>query len=213
VATLDVTGVVAGSVKLVAIADALESAPLTFEVTSGPPASIELAGSEGGPLESGATRTLTATLRDAANNLVTDPVEVSFDQSTGDGSVTGLIAVATSGGVASLEVTGDMAGSVTLVASTGALESARLTFDVTSGPPASIALTASEGGPLQALTTRMLTATVTDAAGNLVSDPVAVTFAQTGPGSVVVLGPSTELTSDGVASLEVRGLLPGQITI
>jgi hypothetical protein len=45
--------------------------------------------------------------------------------------VTGLGTVAASGGIATLDVTGDEAGSVTLVATSGSLTSNSLSFEVT----------------------------------------------------------------------------------
>src|SRR5690606_11740884 len=127
--------------------------------------SIQLTGSDS-PLESGAARTLTATLRDARGQGVTSgpqsTLEVPFERTDGSGSVTGLGTERASGGVATLQVTGAAAGSVTLEASAGTLESAPLTFDVTSGPPASIELEGPDG-PLASGATRTLTATVTDA--------------------------------------------------
>src|SRR5690606_26707221 len=134
--------------------------------------SIQLTGSDS-PLESGAARTLTATLRDARGQVVTSgpqsTLEVTFERTDGSGSVTGRA----SGGVATLERSGAAAGSVAVGASAGTLESAALASDVTSGRPVSIEL-AGPDGPLASGAARTLTATVTDAAGNFVTDPVEV---------------------------------------
>ena len=72
-------------------------------------------------LTSGATRTITATIKDAFENTVTSggdsSLSVTFSQLSGSGSVTGLGASTASAGVATKIVTGNLAGPVSLAAS------------------------------------------------------------------------------------------------
>src|SRR5207244_6698148 len=74
---------------------------------------------------SGSTKTLTAAVEDANSNVVTsdNSTVVVFSQSAGAGSVTGLGNATASSGVASLTVTGQTAGSVTITASKTGLSS------------------------------------------------------------------------------------------
>src|SRR3989475_11885909 len=67
---------------------------------------------------SGATKTLTAAVEDANNNVNTtdNATVVTFAQTAGAGSVTGLGTATASSGVASITVTGQTAGSVTIQA-------------------------------------------------------------------------------------------------
>src|SRR5690606_27331117 len=86
-------------------------------------------------LSAGATRVLTATLKDAFGNVVDQgddaSLEITFALSDdSDGSVTGLGSETAVGGVAQITVTGNQAGTVTVEASTQtALEDA-VSFDV-----------------------------------------------------------------------------------
>jgi hypothetical protein len=108
---------------------------LSFTVVAGAVAEIVLTGATT-DLPSGTARTLTATLRDAAGNTVTSgphsTLSVTFAQTAGDGAVTGLGSVSAVAGVATLDVTGSAAGSVTIRATTTSpdLTSNTLTFTV-----------------------------------------------------------------------------------
>jgi adhesin/invasin len=86
-------------------------------------------------LASGATRTLRAEVRDGAGNLVTTDEDrtVTFAQTAGDGTVTGLGTATTAGGIAELEVTGEEAGAVTIEATAPDLTAGTTTFTVTVG--------------------------------------------------------------------------------
>jgi hypothetical protein len=123
VATDTVTGNVAGSVNLKATvtlsSGSTTSNTLSFTVSFGTATQIVLSGSTG-TLAVGTTRTFTATIEDAAGNRVTSGTDssatVTFAKTAGTGSVTGLAAVAASGGLAADTVTGSTAGSVTIQA-------------------------------------------------------------------------------------------------
>jgi hypothetical protein len=107
-------------------------------------------------------------------------------------------------------------GGVTVRASSGALATDDTSFMVVHGPAAKIALTASASGDLASGSTRDLTATIQDAAGNTVTSgagsTLAIAFAKAaGTGTVGGLGSSA--ASVGVATKTVTGGLLGSITI
>jgi hypothetical protein len=176
-------------------------------------------------LTSGATRTFTATIQDAAGNAVNDGADatdaISFTQTAGAGSVSFAAPSSTVGGVATDVATGVLAGSVTIRSSAalsgpGATNSNALTFTVVHGAASQIALTGVTTS-LTSGTTRTFTATIQDAAGNTVNDGPdatdAISFSQTGtpPGSVSFAAPSS--TVGGVATDVATGVLAGSLTI
>ena len=91
-----------------------------FSVAAGTASQLVLSGSTAN-LTSGATRTLTATIEDANGNTVTTGSDstdtITFAQTAGAGSLSGLGNVAAVAGVATETVTGKLAGAVTLGAS------------------------------------------------------------------------------------------------
>jgi trimeric autotransporter adhesin len=119
-----VTGATAGPVTVQAstTSPSVTSNSVSFAVVPGAVTQILLEGSAQ-DLASGSGRTLTATLRDAAGNTVSSgpqsTLSVDFAQTgPGTGTVTGLGSVSASGGVASVDVTGETPGQVTIQAST-----------------------------------------------------------------------------------------------
>ena len=94
-------------------------------------------------LASGATRTLTAEVRDAAGNLVPgdNGRSISFAKSAGAGTVTGLGAAATSNGVAQLSVTGAVAGAITIDATAAGLADGSTAFTIVPGAPDHLTIT------------------------------------------------------------------------
>lgn len=88
-------------------------------------------------LASGSQRTLTAEIRDANDNVVTtdNSTVVTFAKTDGSGTVTGTDpgSAGASSGIASLNVTGQTSGSVTITASSGVLTSGTTTFTVIPG--------------------------------------------------------------------------------
>ena len=123
-------------------------------------------------LVSGSTRLLTATVQDAAGNTIIgdNSTVVTFAQVSGAGTVTGLAGSETvSGGVATKTVTGELAGSVNLEASASGLTTGARSFDVVHGAAYKVTLSA----PITDLASgasRVITATVRDAAGNRVTN-------------------------------------------
>ena len=117
----------------------------SFTVIAGPAAQIALTGSTA-DLMSGATRQLTATIRDAAGNTVTsdNTTVVAFAQQCGAGTVGGTGNATASGGVATKTITGVLAGPVTMEATAGGLATGTIgSFNVVPGSAADIVLTGS----------------------------------------------------------------------
>lgn len=165
-------------------------------------------------VNSGATKTLTAEIRDSYNNVVDSSASVTFSQTGGTGSVTGLGTVLAAHGVATRVVTGNIAGSVTVSASSASGPSSGGTsFTVKPGAPAQLVFTSSTAA-LASATSRQLKVTIEDAAGNLVTSggSHSVTFAKTaGIGSVTGLG--TVTSSSQSAFEHIVGAVAGSITI
>ena len=92
-----------------------------FTVVDGAAVDIVLTGATTN-LTSGATRVLTATLKDAAGNTVTsdNSTVVSFGKASGAGTVTGTGNDTAVAGVATKTITGDLVGSVTMEATAAA---------------------------------------------------------------------------------------------
>jgi hypothetical protein len=219
VAQLDVTGHRKGSVTIKASAGALTPDTTTFSVTYGALAKLVYVNS-GGDLVSGSTRTVSVELEDQSGNPIgsgpTSSAHVAFSKTSGPGTVEGLSSVVSaSSGIASVEITGDHAGSVTLKATAGAV-TRTLTFDVVHGPLAALAFTSSDAN-LRSGSTRTLTVALEDANGNLVDSGngsgAPVTFSkECGCGTVTPL-PTTVGASGGIASLQVTGGRAGTFTL
>src|SRR5207247_1397008 len=166
-------------------------------------------------LASGTPRTVTVEIRDAVGNLETgdNATVVTFAKTSGAGTVTGLGTAIASGGVASSTTIGVLAGSVTITASASSLTGDTATFTIDPGGANHLTFTNSTGD-LAAGATRVLTAEVRDAGGNLVTSDstTVITFAKTGgTGTVTGLGAAT--ASGGVATQTATGALAGPITI
>src|SRR6266481_2649146 len=197
----------------------------TLTIAPGAATKLALSGSTTN-LASGSTRVLTATIQDANGNTVTSgpnsTLSVMFAKTGGAGTVTGLGATNAVGGVATLTVTGNQLGSVTISASAtgsgGALAAGAgnpITFNVVAGAANKLLLSGSTAD-LAAGATRQLTATIQDVNGNTITTGadsiLSVTFAKTaGTGTVTGLG--SAIASAGVATLTVTGNQPGAITI
>ena len=164
---------------------------------------------------SGATKTLTVEIRDAADNLVNsdNSTVVNFAQTSGTGSVTGLGNATASGGIAQVTVTGASAGSVSVQATASGLTSATSAFSVTPGAASKLVFTSSTAGVTSG-SNKTLTVAIRDASDNLVTsdNSTVVAFAKSaGPGSVTGLGNAT--ASGGIAQKTVTGAVAGSVTI
>jgi hypothetical protein len=111
--------------------------------------------SSGTDLGAGAGETVTATIEDALGNTVTTGADssrtITFAQTAGPGSVSGLTSAAAVAGVKTITITGGALGSVTLRASAtltqGATNSNTLTFNVNAAPTISSPTAASPCNP------------------------------------------------------------------
>src|SRR4029077_3989737 len=216
VATDVVPRVHAGAVNVFAHSLGLtDSDALSFTVVHGAPDHVAISGATT-DLVSGATRTLTATIEDAANNTVTDSTApVTFTEPGTDAGSLGLATPsATVAGVATDVVTGVNAGAVNVFAhSTGLTDSAALSFTVVHGAPDHVAISGATTD-LVSGATRTVTATIQDAANNTVTDSTApVTFTEPGTdaGSRGLAAPTA--TFAGLATDVVTGVNAGAVNV
>ena len=210
VATDVVTGTAAGSLTITVSSGALDQDTSAFSVLPGAATHLAFTSSTS-DLASGDARTLTAQLEDVDDNVVPAAAHITFAKTGGTGTVSGLGTARAAAGVASRDVTGVLAGSITIQASDGVF-STTTTFSVVPGPVVQLAFSSSTG-PLAAGGDRVLTVLLKDAAGNLVttgSQPV--TFTRTG-GTGKLAGLGEFASSSGVASDEVTGTVDGTITL
>lgn len=135
VASKTVTGNAAGSVTISASASGLAGDSSTFTIAVGAGDHLIVTSSTAA-LVTGATRAITAEIRDASNNVLTadNSTVVTFAQTAGSGSIGGAGSATAAAGVASRTVTGAAAGSVTITASGTSLTSGSATFTVTAAP-------------------------------------------------------------------------------
>ncbi len=214
VASVTVTGVGAGLVTITASAPSISfSGTSTFQVVAGAAHHITFTSSTAN-LTSGASRSLTVELRDVNQNVLTSDSStgVSFAQTAGAGSVSGLSSSTFSGGTASTNATGVVAGSVTVTASSNGVTSGTTTFSVVVGSADHLTFTSSNAD-LQSGATRALVAEIHDVNENVrTADTTLVTFAQTG-GTGSVSGTSSVNAVNGIATLNVTGLNLGSVTI
>ena len=214
VATKTVTGELAGSVNLEASASGLTTGALSFDVVHGAAYKVTVSASIA-DLTSGATRVVTATVRDVAGNRVTNDnsTVITFAKASGAGTVSGLGTDTAAAGVASKTVTGVLAGSITIEGTATGLVSDNLSFTVVHGAATQIALTGSTAD-LASGATRVLTATIQDAAGNTVTsdNSTVVAFAKAS-GAGTVSGTGNATAANGVATKTITGVLVGSVTM
>src|SRR5205807_904710 len=146
-------------------------------------------------LAAGNTRTLTVEIRDAGGNLETsdNTTRVTFAETSGAGTVSGLGTATAAGGIASRTVTGAVAGSITITATATSLTGDTKTFTIDPGSADHLTFTSSTAN-LVSGTSRTLTVAIRDTAGNLETgdNATSLTFAKTGGvGNVTGLGTAT----------------------
>src|SRR5205085_168433 len=117
---------------------------------------------------SGSTKTLTVEVRDAAGNLETadNTTDLRSAKTASSGTVTRLGTAITASGIASLDVTGHIAGALTITAAKTGLTSATSSFSVTVGPADHLTYT-SDTSSVASGSNKTLTAEIRDAVGNL----------------------------------------------
>src|SRR5204862_34046 len=144
IASLTVTGQTAGALTITAAKTGLTSDTSSFSVTVGPADHLTYT-SDTSSVASGSNKTLTAEIRDAVGNLETadNTTVVTFAKTAGSGTVTGLGTATASSGVASVTVTGQTAGAITITASKTGLTSDSSSFSITLGPADHLTYTSS----------------------------------------------------------------------
>jgi hypothetical protein len=149
-----------------------------FAITPGTASQLVLSGSTAS-LVAGSTRTLTATIEDANGNTVTSATTaVGFSLTNpAPGSVSFAAPSATSGGVATDVVTGNLAGSVSLQASaSGVTNSNLIVFTITPGSVSRLGFTSSAiSGTASTSATNSFTVAPEDAFGNATTSSSAIT--------------------------------------
>jgi hypothetical protein len=135
VATKHVTGVTAGPVTIEATAGGLAPVSAAFTVVPGPADHLSFT-SPASNVGSGAQRSVAAEVRDANQNRVaTNFTTITFTKLSGAGTVIGLPAgVTTLAGTAATNVTGFVAGPITIQAAAPGLASGTTAFTVAPGP-------------------------------------------------------------------------------
>ena len=186
-----------------------------FTVVHGTAASVVLTGSTA-DLTSGATRVLTATIqrRSRQHGHLRQLDGDRLRKQAGIGTVSGSGNATASAGVATKTITGVLAGPVTMEATAAGLTTGTLaSFDVVHGAAADIVLTGSTAD-LASGATRVLTATIEDAAGNTVTsdNSTVIAFAQAS-GAGTVSGTGNATASAGVATKTITGALVGSVTM
>lgn len=187
----------------------------TVEVTflAGAAAALGLTGSVA-DLASGEQRTLSLAVVDVNGNLVdSDSGRIVAFQQAGAGSVTGLGDVTTELGLASLVITGNAAGPVTITATTAGLADDSTGLAVVPGPTAGLVFVSVESD-LASSTQRALTVQLQDAQGNPIEvDPgIEVDFSQLG-GAGALQGLGSTTSSAGFAVLSVTGTTAGIVEV
>src|SRR5207253_1272549 len=191
VASKSVSGGLAGSITITASASSLTFGTTTFTIVAGAADHLAFT-SSAADLASGTARTLRVEIRDAGGNLETsdNTTRVTFAETSGTGTVSGLGTATAAGGIASRTVTGAVAGSITITASAASLTAGSTTLSVVAGTADHLTFTGSTGD-LASGNTRTLTVEIRDAGGNLVTsdNTTSVTFAKTsGLGTLTGLG-------------------------
>ena len=216
VATKTITGLLVGSVTMQATAAGLTAGSLgAFTVVHGATTQIALTGSTAN-LTSGATRVLTATLEDAAGNTVIgdSSTVIAFAKASGIGTVSGTGTATVANGVATKTITGVLVGPAAMEATAAGLATGVLgAFNVVHGAATQIHLTGSTADLISGAT-RVLTATIEDAAGNTVTsdNSTVIAFAKAA-GAGTVSGTGNGTASGGVATKTVTGVLAGSVTM
>lgn len=173
---------------------------LPIQIVAGPVTSIELTGTNLDNVGAGATRVLTATLKDAQDRVVTtSTASVTLQKvvNSGNGTLLDLPQFETaSSGIATFTVTGGLVGSLDVQAvSFGVSASNSVGVTVTNGTAVSLDLTGSNAS-LSSGQSRVLTATLLDGGGNPVSGTV--TFANSEPFATLSV---TQVNSGGTVSV------------
>src|SRR5439155_1102555 len=187
-------------------------------VSAAAAAAVEYVNPDTSSLSSGSARAFTARVRDNFGNTVTGYVgDITFIAQAGPGTVTGLPPAVTvvNGQASTGNLTGAVAGNVTVRASSGSLATADTSFNVTSGAAAAVAFVSPNTTDLQSGSTRTFTARIRDAAGNTVTGySGSISFASpAGPGTVTGLPSIVAVTSGTATSGTITAVNVGNVTV
>jgi hypothetical protein len=214
VATATMTLFKAEQAEIAANDGTISSSPsdrLTVSASPGPATRLGFTSSKD-DLASGTQRTLSVDIGDAYLNPVNANATITFSQTAGTGTLTGLGgSVPSTNGTASEVVTGQLAGPVTLQAAADGLASATTSFTVTADAPTKLVFTRT-AKYIRLKQSKALILNIEDAAGNLVTTPsITITFRQHGRGRLRGLYPAT--SQNGVAVAYLGGKRKGRVTI
>jgi adhesin/invasin len=210
-AAITITGTAAGPVTVTASSSGLASASASFSVVAGTATAMRFT-SASNALASGSVRTLTIELRDPAGNLAAAISPVTFTKTSGAGTVSGLGSKASTAGVASATIVGQLAGPITITASSGAL-SAATTFSVVPGSADASKSTLSAAPtsiPANGSALSTITLHVKDAAGNALTQSAGPAALHTSAGSLSAV---TDLHNGSYSAALTAGTTPGQAVV
>jgi adhesin/invasin len=163
-------------------------------------------------LSSGSARALSVELRDAIGNLTPVGTPVTFTKTSGPGTVTGLGSKTSTAGIASVTVVGQLAGPVTITASSGSL-SAATTFSVVPGSADARKTTLSAAPaavPANGSAISTVNVHVNDSAGNDLQSSAGAVVLHTSLGT---LSSVTDLHNGSYTAALTAGTQPGQAVI
>src|SRR5207244_1653297 len=166
---LPISGVLVGGVTVKAASSGLTYDTTSFQVVPGPATKVEYVSPNTSDLASGRDRKSAAHGRDAAGNTVTGySGSITFSQSGGSGTVTGLPDTETvvSGQATSASITGVLVGGVTVKAASSGLTYDTTSFQVVPGPATKVEYVSPNTSDLASGRSRTFTARISDAAGN-----------------------------------------------
>lgn len=213
--TIRYTGVTAGTAQSIQlqINGVNFAAPVSIAVTNGSPSATTSTLATSSPtVVSGSSVTITATLRDDNNNLITSGYAVSFAKGGGTSTGTFGSVVNNGDGTYSVTYTGVTAGSaqtISLLVDSIALGSNTITETVTVGGPSSMLSTLTvSSNTIVAGTSSTLTATIKDANGNPISTGILVMFDKIGGTSTGTLSVVTN-QGNGVYTATYTGNTAG----
>ncbi len=184
---------------------------------------IDLTGSTADLASGGAARMLTATIRDAAGNTVTTGassiLDIAFSDTAGAGTLSGLGTATAVAGVATVNVTGVLAGATTTTADetpSSGITAGTLGFTVVHGAATQIDLTGSTADLASGAAARTLTATAQGRRGQHRSRPGrarrSTSPSPIRPAPARSAGLAPRPPSRGVATVNVTGVLAGATT-
>ena len=210
-AAITITGTGAGPVTVTAAASGLAAASASFSVVAGTATAMRFT-SASNPLASGSARVLSVELRDPAGNLITAASPVTFTRTSGPGTVTGLGSKTSTGGTASVTIVGQLAGPITITASSGPLSAATMLSVAPGSADASTSTlsAAPTSVPANGSALSTITLHVKDAAGNALTQSGGPVALHTSAGRLSAV---TDLHNGSYSAALTAGTTPGQAVV